>query len=109
MQIIFGRKVADEIKQRYTVLELETLEVRDGEKLEAFCVVSADRIPMEEMPDLEQYIRLHGEYIYALNRKNYRICNDLHKHLYGRFGGELDTFYDEIQRRINLEQESNAS
>jgi hypothetical protein len=27
----------------------------------------------------------------------------------GRFGGELDSFYEEILKRINLEQESNAS
>lgn len=109
MQIIFGREVAEQIKQRYTVLELEALEVHDGRKLEAFCVVPADKIPLAELPDLDHYIRLHGEYVYALSKKKYQICTDLHKHLLGKFGGELDSFYEEIQRRINLEQESNVS
>jgi hypothetical protein len=31
------------------------------------------------------------------------------EHLRGKFGGEMDTFYDEIENRINLAEETTAT
>ena len=38
MQLIFGRDNAEQLKERYTVLELETVE-KDGTSLEVFCLI----------------------------------------------------------------------
>ena len=48
MDIIFSRQAAEELSERYTVLELETFDVED-KVLETFCVVPGDRIPIEEV------------------------------------------------------------
>ena len=99
MQIIFSRAVAQELQSQHTVLELETI-TKDGVTVEAFCVVPADRINLAELPQLEHNCKLHQAFVDAYKTQDYKICNDLYPHLLGRFGGELDTFYQEIVRRI---------
>jgi hypothetical protein len=98
MYIILGREAADALKENHTVLELETLE-REGKMVTAFCVVNS--VPFGEMPLLENYKSLHADFIKAYNDGNYKFCIDSFEHLVGKFGGELDTFYIEILRRIN--------
>lgn len=100
MQIIFNRQVADELRSRYTVLELETFDV-EGQTLETFCVVPADKMNLAHLPNLESDIRLHENLIHELKNKNYKFCLDAIEHLMGKFGGELDSFYVIIQDRAN--------
>ena len=57
MDIIFSRQVAEELQERYTVLELETFEVED-KTLETFCVVPGDKIPVEEVVKLDHWKKL---------------------------------------------------
>ena len=108
MQVIFTRKVADELRDKYTVLELETFDVQ-GTPLETFCVVSADKIPLGELPELETLVKKHHEFLEQYLAKNYQFCKDVSEQLLGKFGGEVDSFYEEILKRINLEQESSNS
>jgi hypothetical protein len=48
MDIIFSRQAAEELSERYTVLELETHIVED-KILETFCVVPTELIPLTEI------------------------------------------------------------
>jgi hypothetical protein len=98
MYIILGREAADALKENHTILELETLE-REGKQVTAFCVVNS--IPFGELPMLENHKSLHADFIKAYNDGNYKFCIDSFEHLIGKFGGEVDTFYIEILRRIN--------
>lgn len=104
MYIIAGQDQAERLKENYTVLELETFE-RDGKDIPTFCVVAADAIPLLELPDLERYKQLHAEFIVEYRQGNYKFCVDLVEHLLGKFGGELDSFYNEIVNRIALAQQ----
>lgn len=97
MHIIMGSEAAEKLKENYTVLELETFE-HNGQKITAYCVVN--EVPLGELPDLEKLKALHQSFIDALNQKNYAVCEVLSEKLKGRFNGELDTFYEEIDRRI---------
>lgn len=106
MHIIIGRENAELLKDRFTVLELETL-TREGQTFTAFCVVPADRIPLDQFADIETHKQLHADLITNYYKNNYKFCQDAIEHLRGKFGGELDSFYDEISARIlNLEQEN---
>jgi hypothetical protein len=100
MQIIFSRTVADELRSRYTVLELETFSVGE-DLLETFCVVPADKMNLAHLPNLESDIRLHENLIEELKKENYKFCLDAIDHLLGKFGGELDSFYVIIKDRAN--------
>ena len=102
MQIIFGKEIAEQLRERYTVLELETFDV-EGQLLEAFCVVPAEAIALSDVTNLEHNIKLHQEFAQALKDKNYKLCQDLYSHVIGKFSGELDSYYDEIIKRINNE------
>ena len=59
MQLIFGRENAEKIRDRYTVLELETLE-KDGVSLEVFCLIPGEKIGIPDLPQLENWTKLHN-------------------------------------------------
>lgn len=105
MQIIFGRENAEMLREKYTVLDLETIDV-EGKSLDIFCVIPADKIPLTDMPQLESWIKLHQDFLNGYNTQQYSYCRDAVSYLKGKFGGEVDTFYDEILRRINELEET---
>lgn len=102
MDIIFSREVADALRERYTVLELETFDV-EGKTLETFCVVPAEKL-LYEMQELETNSRLHAQLVQAIKDQDAKLCQDLTDVLKGKFGGELDSFYDIIREKFALEQ-----
>jgi hypothetical protein len=96
MNIILGRERAEELRERFTVLELDSIEHPDGKLIEAYCVVSAEKVPLNELPSLEQWIKLHESLVVEYRKGNRNFCTQAIEHLRGKFGGELDTFYDHI-------------
>ena len=98
MDIIFSRTVAEEIAEKYVVLELEPHDV-GGQILETFCVVPGDRIPVEELVKLDHWKKLHNEFVQANKDKNGKLCWDLRQYLKGHWGGELDEYYDIVCSR----------
>lgn len=99
MQLIFGHDTAAQLREQHTVLELETV-TKDGLTLEVYCVVPADKINLVELPQLEHNAKLHQAFVDAYQAQDYKLCRDLAEHLIGKFGGEVDTFYQEILGRI---------
>lgn len=100
MQLIFGRENAESLRERFTVLDLETLEV-EGQQLEVFCLIPADKINISELPNLDKYIQLHNDFLNGYSTKQHDYCRQCIDHLRGKFGGEVDSFYDEILKRID--------
>lgn len=100
MDIIFGRKNAEKLRQKYTVLDLETIN-KEGHEIEVFCLISADKISINDLPQLEQWINLHNDFLNGYHKKEYNYCRQCIEHLMGKFGGEVDTFYEEILKRID--------
>jgi len=99
MDIIFNRQIAEELSEKYLILELEEHIVED-KVLETFAVVSSDQIPLSEYTTLEHYKKLHSSFVQANKEKNSKLCNDLAEHLVGRWGGELDEFYNIVCSRF---------
>lgn len=99
MQIIWNQAAAQQLRNSHTVLELETFTV-DNQSITAYCVVPAEKI-FAELTQLETSTELHAGFITAFNDKNYQLCQDIAPQLVGRFGGELDSFYELIIDKIN--------
>lgn len=98
MQIIFGDHV-DKVKDRFTVLELDTFIVENSaERITAWCVV--ETVPVEEMFMLENLQKLHSDLIAQYRARNWKYCIDALDHLQGKWNGELDTFYADLRTRI---------
>jgi hypothetical protein len=100
MDIIFGRENAEKLREKYTVLDLETVE-KDGVSLEVFCLISADKIGITDLPQLDIWTKLHNDFLNGYHTQQYDYCRQCIEHLMGKFGGEVDTFYEEILNRIN--------
>ena len=103
MWIITGQEAADKLVGNYTVLELETHDSAQG-PVTAYCVVEAEKIPLLEIPMIGNHKELHNEFIKEYRNGNYKFCRDAAEHLMGYFGGEVNSFYEEILRRIDLAQ-----
>jgi len=97
---IVWEKPTEEMHDKYLILELEP-NIIDNELLDTWCIVEATKIPLTEVVMLDHWKKLHGDFVEANKDKNAKLCNDLAEHLTGKFGGELDTFYEEICKRHN--------
>lgn len=102
MQIVFSREAADELRAKYTVLELETFEVRNNEFLETFCVVPSEKLVFMDLTKLDEQKELHNVFLKAVMAKDWKKIIGLYDSVLGNFGGELDSFYSEIVSRANL-------
>jgi hypothetical protein len=101
MNIIFGRENAEKLREKYTVLDLETVE-KDGVSLEVFCLIPAEKVGLPDIPQLANWIKLHNDFLAGYHNQQWGFCRQAIEHLMGKFGGEVDTFYEEILNRINL-------
>ena len=100
MEIIFGRENAEKLREKYTVLDLETVE-KDGHSIEVFCLIPGEKIGIPDLPQLDQWVKLHNEFLHGYHTQQYEYCRQCIEHLMGKFGGEVDTFYTEILGRID--------
>ena len=100
MWIIVGQEAADKLSDNYTVLELETHQTDQG-PVTAYCVVEAEKIPLMDIPNIAHHKALHNEFVKEYRNGNYNFCRDAVEHLTGYFGGEVNSFYEEIIRRID--------
>ena len=108
MNIIFGRENAEKLREKYTVLDLEKLVV-EGKDVEVFCLIPAEKIALPDLPQLEQWINLHNDFLKGYHKKEYNYCRQCIEHLMGKFGGEVDSFYSIILERIEAEEAQNSN
>ena len=98
MHIVLTQSVADELRKKYTVLELDSMPHPNG-PIPAFCVLPVEQI-VQEMSILDSNIALHEELIEAIKNNDTSRAVDLCNILTGKFGGELDSFYEIISQRV---------
>ena len=98
MNIIFKQHLNDEYA-RYTVLDLDTFELADGTQHTACCVI--ENTPIHELSVLPSLRQLHENLIKNLALKNWDFCEQAIEQLMGKWGGEVDSFYVELNTRIS--------
>lgn len=105
MNIIFGAENIPELTEKYTILELDTLRIPGMIKpITAYCVI--ETIGIFNLPRVPELKSLHENLMINYRRKDWKFCEDAIEFLRGFWGGEMDTFYDEIQNRINKYKQS---
>lgn len=102
MDIIFSRQVAEELSNKYIVLELEPHSVGE-DVLETFCIVSSEKVPISETAMIDHWKKLHSEFVQANKNKDGRLCKDIAVYLLGKWGGELDEFYEIVCSRYDTQ------
>ncbi len=98
MNIILGEENLTGIDEKYMVLELDTIRVRDHDPIKAFCLV--EKMPVGEMFGAENFRELHSNLITNYRLRNWNYCEQAIEHLLGKWNGELDTFYLDLVTRI---------
>ena len=102
MFIVHGTENADKLRDKYTVLELDTVPSKDGsEPITLYTVLDTGKLSLESMTTLEQYTSLHAKLIDNLHKGDINFCKSAISNLKGQFGGEVDSFYDHIIARFD--------
>lgn len=99
MHIIFGKEHADQLEQKYTVLELDTFQLgENGPTITAYCTV--ENVPFQELSNLEQQKIQHQHLLINYRGRVWNDCLEAVDSLTGKWGGELDSFYQDLAQRI---------
>ena len=99
MNIILGKENAEAMREKYVVLELDTIQfAKDQPVITAYCLV--EPTALDELNTMASYIDLHANLIKNYQLKNWKFCEDALEHLQGRWNEEVDSFYREMQNRV---------
>jgi hypothetical protein len=93
MNIIFDEKLAQQLSEKYTVLELDTV-MQPGlpQPIKLFAVLEVTNI--QDITTLPIMCQLHFEMIKSYKNSEWEKTLELVAQLRGKFAGELDEFYD---------------
>lgn len=107
MLVVFGKEHADKLKDRMTILELDTF-MQEGlpAPVTAYAVIQFEDVPLDEIPQLENMANLHNTMWVEYRARRFSFCEQAMEHLRGKWKGTLDSFYDEFGARIKNLQES---
>ena len=98
MNIIFGTAEAQSLSDKYIVLELDTITIRNSTPIKVYCVVEG--MPLEDLSRAEAFKRLHADLMDNSHRRQWDYCLDAIEHLMGFWGKDVDTFYDVLKTRL---------
>lgn len=111
MHIIFGKEKVqldesdvdiETLKTQYSIVPLDRVRYSEqGEVIQSWCLLSGENTStMEEAPHLPRLIELHENMMQNYYRREWKFCEDAAENLKGRFGGELDSFYQHFLNRV---------
>lgn len=110
MQIIYGEQQKQLLEDRFTILELETfLEEGLSEPMTAYAVIGLSNVPLQEIPVMENFVRMHEAFMKEYKEKNWSFCLQALEHLTGKWSGEIDSFYDYMKKKIETLEAAGVS
>ena len=99
MNIVFGRKNLEALGDKFTSLEVDTVEM-GGESVECFCIIDIEDMSMPDFQTLEETQKLHKQMLDSFKSGDHKLTKDLIDHLKGRLRGHMDGFYESVLSRI---------
>lgn len=105
MYIVLGDEAA-KFADKYLIFELDTIRVaKDVDPIKSFCVIDSESVALTEMMNIDRWQNLHSKLLENYKKRNWSFCEQAIEHLKGKFKGEMDTFYDHLEARINTYKE----
>jgi hypothetical protein len=103
MYVVIGEEKVSQIDEKYLVFELDTIRYDNKvEPVKTYCVIDTDHLTLDDTLHLEESKKLHSKLIENYQKRNWNYCTQAVDYLRGRFKGELDSFYDDLEHRCNL-------
>lgn len=111
MHVIFGKEKhqldesdvdIETLRTQYSIVPLDRVRYSEnGEVIQSWCLLSGDNTStMEEAPHLPRLIELHETMMQKYYSRDWKFCIEAASNLTGRFGGELDSFYEHFLERV---------
>lgn len=101
MNIILETEVTADIKEKYTLLELDTfLKTGTGERVKSYCVLTNEDVTLQEIAQIENNKELHANLMKNYHKQDWNFCEQAISHLQGKWKGECDSFYSILGKRI---------
>lgn len=102
MNIVFATyEEADELRKKYTVLELDTFRFSDTlDTVTSWCVLDTSSVTLNDLPQMSQFVDLHNNMMRNYRLRNWKYCSDALEHLVGKWRGEVDSFYSVMESRV---------
>lgn len=101
MLVVFGKENADKLKDKMTVLELDTfMQAGLDQPITVYAVIEADDIPLDDLPQLHHMTSIHNAMFAEYRAKRWGYCEQAMEHLRGKWKGTLDSFYEDFSKRI---------
>jgi len=101
MNVVFGDEVAKAIEDKYTLLELDTLFIKEGiDPMTNYAAIGPGDIPFDNFVKLKHIIPLHEGLIRNYKEQNWDICLQLLEELHGSVDPFMDSFYEILLSRI---------
>jgi hypothetical protein len=98
MNIIFGNNL-DKKLDNYTLLELDTFyNPGTQETTTAWCVL--EKILLQDFSSLDSWKQTHQDFMRCYRNQEWNACKEAIKLLKGQWDGELDSFYEIMNHRI---------
>jgi len=98
MNIIFRGNFVQEIADRYTLLELDTIRMPNGTETTAYCVV--EKIPLSELTRVDELKQLHHDMMQQYKNSDWSTCEKSLMSLIHCWGTEVDSFYEIMLHRV---------
>jgi hypothetical protein len=99
MYIIFGHEQATQLATKYTVLELDTVQMQSNESTQtAYAILESTSIG--DLFRLEEIKKYHADLMESYRGQQWADCQRYIALLTGSFKGELDSFYQSLEARI---------
>ena len=101
MQVIFGKQQADSLKDKFTLLELDTFtQAGLTEPITTYAVVGITDLNLQDIPAMPGLVDVHNTMLKEYRKRNWSFCHQALEHLQGKWGGQLDSFYKIFEDRI---------
>ena len=99
----------DQLRSKYLVLELDSIEIKPEEFVTAYCVIDNEHIQLQEMTSLNEFRELHEGLMQDYKAQHWDKCYEAIGSLMAKFKGEMDSFYDVLRDRIKILETSELS
>jgi hypothetical protein len=98
MNIIFGNNEVEQLRDKYIVLELDTITIKSSNPIITYCVI--ENLPIDEMPRVDNYKKMHAELMENYRKRNWDFCIQAIEKLMGFWGKQIDSFYKILLARV---------
>jgi hypothetical protein len=108
MQIILDQKLVPTLREKYTILELDTIR-QPGMEEPITLYALIENIDFTKLGSLNTLITQHEDMIRAYKSNNFKTAENDANALRGSWYGELDEFYDLVITTCRQMQDTNTS